>query len=116
MQVRQEEDRLPSGIIVAVIAAVLLLSALGAAFAYFMLRGDEIRLRPSGRFAERDLPPPSEMAHIEQTLFRAEAQGLELQATKRTVLERYGWVDRDQGTVRIPIQRAMELVLEGDPP
>jgi hypothetical protein len=28
------------------------------------------------------------------------------------ILERYGWVDRENGKVRIPIERAMDLVLE----
>lgn len=32
-----------------------------------------------------------------------------LKESNREALETYGWVDRDAGTVRIPIQRAMEL-------
>ena len=32
------------------------------------------------------------------------------QAQRRAQLQRYGWVDREQGIVRIPIRRAMELV------
>lgn len=37
---------------------------------------------------------------------------LELRARKRAVLESYGWVDRDAGIARIPIERAMRLLLE----
>jgi hypothetical protein len=36
----------------------------------------------------------------------------ELQATDRTSLSNYGWVDRAKGIVRLPIDRAMTLLLE----
>jgi hypothetical protein len=35
-----------------------------------------------------------------------------LRATEQAVLDGYGWVDRGQGTVRIPIDRAMTLFAE----
>lgn len=34
-----------------------------------------------------------------------------LRATESHLLESYGWVDRDTGTVRIPIERAIELMV-----
>lgn len=34
----------------------------------------------------------------------------ELHASEQEELNTYGWVDKDKGTVRIPIERAMELV------
>jgi hypothetical protein len=34
----------------------------------------------------------------------------DLRAEERRLLDGYGWVDRVQGTVRIPIARAMELL------
>ena len=36
----------------------------------------------------------------------------ELQAADQAVLTSYGWVDRDAGRVRVPIERAMDLILE----
>ena len=36
-----------------------------------------------------------------------------LKAEKRALLEGYHWVDRDAGTVRIPIDRAMALIATG---
>lgn len=38
-----------------------------------------------------------------------------LRAEERAVLESYDWVDEATGTVRVPIDRAMELLLETDP-
>lgn len=36
----------------------------------------------------------------------------QLRATENAVLTTYGWVDRDNGIVRIPIDRAMDLILQ----
>ncbi|MDX1644193.1 MAG: hypothetical protein R3244_07545 [Thermoanaerobaculia bacterium] len=38
-----------------------------------------------------------------------------LRAEERAVLESYGWVDEAAGTARVPIDRAMELLLEMHP-
>ena len=39
-------------------------------------------------------------------------RGDEARARQRALLDEYGWVDRDAGIARIPIDRAMDLVLE----
>jgi hypothetical protein len=36
----------------------------------------------------------------------------QIRATQRANVEGYGWVDRESGMVRIPVERAMELLLE----
>jgi len=36
----------------------------------------------------------------------------ELQAADRTSLSNYGWIDRPKGVVRLPIDRAMALLVE----
>ena len=36
----------------------------------------------------------------------------ELRAAEEADLNSYGWIDRNKGTVRIPIDRAMQLILE----
>jgi len=35
----------------------------------------------------------------------------ELRARDQKLLDTYGWVDRDEGQVRVPVARAMELLL-----
>jgi hypothetical protein len=37
---------------------------------------------------------------------------IELRAAEDADLNSYGWIDRNAGTVRIPIDRAMQLILE----
>src|SRR5438132_4494267 len=36
----------------------------------------------------------------------------QLRATEDALLNTYGWIDRENGVVHIPIQRAMDLVLQ----
>jgi hypothetical protein len=72
----------------------------------------------STRQAARDLPP----APLAQTrpalppeprLQVAPPQELQqLRAAEEAVLQSYGWVDQAAGVVRLPIERAMELLLE----
>ncbi len=38
-------------------------------------------------------------------------QVAELRAADRELLSTYGWVDRKQGVTRVPIERAMELIV-----
>lgn len=37
---------------------------------------------------------------------------VDLRAAENAILETYGWVDRDAGVVRIPIERALELTAQ----
>ncbi len=61
---------------------------------------------PSPMAAARSLPP-------EPRLQVDPGQDLkQVRAAEETVLKSYGWVDRKAGIVRIPIDRAMELLVE----
>jgi len=63
---------------------------------------------PSFAPAAEHAPPP------EPRLQTAPADDLRnLRAAEQTRLTTYGWVDRKAGVVRIPIERAKELVAEG---
>lgn len=71
------------------------------------------------RFITRTGPPANPMAEFVPTeppvpRLQADALGdLEaLRAREQAQLDAYGWVDRQAGTVRIPIDRAMTLLLE----
>ena len=50
---------------------------------------------------------------VEQDLFSVAVRGQEDTVRRREKLGRYGWVDRDKGIVHLPIDRAMELVVQG---
>lgn len=67
-----------------------------------------------------DAPPPSVAVEVDEQrlppeprLQTAPVQDLaEVRAAEDDILEGYGWVDREAGTVRIPIERAMDLVVK----
>jgi hypothetical protein len=58
---------------------------------------------------QRPEPPP------EPRLQAAPREDLaELRRRQSRILDSYGWSDRGRGFVRVPIERAMELLLEED--
>jgi hypothetical protein len=79
-------------------------------------------LEKKGRAADRNLSPmvAASLARTPPEP-RLEAYPLapraRLRAEEDAVLTSYGWVDKDHGVVRLPIDRAMELLVErGLPP
>lgn len=60
----------------------------------------------SGR-SDSEFRQQSELSHPEQVQIR---KAYERQEKKK--LTTYGWIDREKGIVRIPIERAMELSVE----
>jgi hypothetical protein len=60
--------------------------------------------------ADRGGPPEPRLQNTPLADYR------EFRAREDRVLSSYGWVDKEKGTVRIPIERAMELLVErGEP-
>lgn len=103
----QEHDRVARGSIVkiAILSVVIMAASLVAAW----------ELLETGR--RRDLaehqptrPAPTTIGTVEQTLVLEGRRGTKLRAEQRASLDRWGWVDRDAGVARIPIDRAMDLV------
>ncbi len=68
--------------------------------------------------AQEAAPPPpllqeAELLPPQPRLQRVPAGDLRrMKAVDETVLNSYGWVDKENGVVRIPIDQAMELTLE----
>ncbi len=97
------------GLIVVALVVQVLMWLLFGHFAGRAAREDPPR-PPLGAAAGR-LPPEPRL----QTTPAADLR--KLRAREHEILASYGWVDRAAGTVRIPIDRAMELLLErGLPP
>jgi len=91
------------------IGAMLILLPLMAVFEDLVSSG-EPEERPLAFEADRQAPAPRLQSHPTLDL---EA----LRAEEDEVLGSYAWVDRDHGVVRLPIERAMQLIAErGLPP
>jgi len=107
VQVRHIAIGLGAAIGIAVIMVILAVWLMNAHFA---------ELRPSGAFPERYLGPRHAVARVRQDIFGAKRRGASVTQQQRQDLSSYGWVDEDHGVVRIPIDRAIDLVAAGRRP
>lgn len=59
-------------------------------------------------------PPATPVARFPQPQLQADAAAdlVKVQATEQEKLDTYGWVDRNAGVVRMPIDQAMRLVAQ----
>ncbi|WP_437565182.1 hypothetical protein [Sorangium sp. So ce542] len=118
--VRQEEDLLPWRRILAVACAVVVIFFILGVWSWVLLRGREAELRTAGRSlarAREGFEPRGVVSGVDQRVFQREAVGEEgfgkmLNRRKREELGRFGWADRGRGIVQIPIEDAMNLVVE----
>jgi hypothetical protein len=101
--VLQESDQVPKRRLVALLVAALICGGL-AVLAAARLGHRVVRSRPPGR-------APVQLSGVEQSAVETTARGLSLRSQQRKRLEELGWVDRDAGVARIPIERAIDLQL-----
>jgi hypothetical protein len=80
--------------------------ALGWMFGRFA-RDEQRRDRPPSPVAERPPTPPSPRLEVDPRRVL-----VELREREETLLNTYGWADRTERKIRIPIRRAMDLLLE----
>ncbi len=114
--VRAEEDRVPTLRLAAIGIGALVLFV-GASLTSVWVMDAQIRE------ALPDGPPamPSELGKqkigiVEQQLFENATRWTDERDAQRRKLESYGWVDRKAGVVHIPVDRAMDLVVQGGSP
>lgn len=92
-----------------------------AAFSFVAMFGLSVALK--ARSVARD-PAPGPLPEARQPRPRPRAalqadpakELAELLAKERTVLSSYGWIDREAGVARIPVTRAMDLIVESGLP
>ncbi len=84
--------------------AVLSMAAMGGLFYYLTNREAIADTSRSPLAAERSLPPAPHL----QVSPASDIEQLHADENKR--INTYGWVDKEQGVVRIPVEKAMEIV------
>jgi hypothetical protein len=105
-----EEDRISTGsvLFVGIGSLVVFFLASFAATGYLKVKVGE---RPV-------VPLPAEVGQskiglVEQQMFGLADRGERERTAKLRQLRSWGWIDRDRGIVHMPIERAMELTVEG---
>jgi len=112
-ELHQEEDDVPRWKVVCALAVVAVVSGVLILWARAIVDERFAALRPSGVFPEQWLGPRHMVARVRQDLFTERRPDGTLLAAQRRVLESYGWVDPARGLVRIPIDAAIDLVVQG---
>lgn len=89
-----------------VIATIFFALLSGGLFRVLSLRKDASDPRPPAMARQRE-GPSEPLLQVSPSADLAKYQAAQQQA-----LHRYGWIDRPHGIVRLPIERAMDLLLE----
>jgi hypothetical protein len=93
------------GLSLATLAGLSLL-AMWLLFDYLAARQTRLGVTPPPLFEAQQLPPEPRLQVSPQHDLQA------MLAAQKAILHSYGWVDRQAGIVRIPIERAMRLLTE----
>jgi hypothetical protein len=105
-------EALPRGLVLRLLAATVIISVALCVIAYLLLRLRESALRPTRSFPEKNLPAPHEVSKVLAAPYEVPLPVPALKDRQRTLVDTYGWVDRQKRVVRIPVRRAMELMLQ----
>ncbi len=108
--VQQERDLLSRPLVYAGAFVLALMLVIGAVLTWLIERHAPVHLgsRRAGAVAET----PREINMIDQTLFSAHVPSRGNLADKQRALQSYEWVDRNRRIARIPVARAMELLVK----
>ncbi|HSP79884.1 MAG TPA: hypothetical protein VLQ93_15230 [Myxococcaceae bacterium] len=98
-------------LVVAVGFGTLVVFAFAVVATWAVLQYRERHLNPYGASVPAVLGQP-DINIVNQTPFVRDTRAYQLLESKRARLGTYGWVDRERGLVHIPIERAMERVVE----
>ncbi|HEY1692506.1 MAG TPA: hypothetical protein VGG39_10105 [Polyangiaceae bacterium] len=108
---RQEEDVVASRRLVRIGIGSVVVGALGVVAAAALLVARIGAVSPDMAAGKGPAPAPRAISNVEQTPIWQTKAGEDLRAEQRRRLTGWGWVDRDAGVARIPIDRAMDVVV-----
>lgn len=112
----QEEDRVPHWWTLALMIGTVVIVFISIAWSWWLARRatgglPEAAAIPMQTLRNRATSVPLTVGGVRQTMIADERAGQKLNRRKRIELEQYEWADRQRGLVRIPIERAMDLVI-----
>lgn len=108
----QEPESISRKRVLLVAAATAIIFAIGIAWAAHITRTGLGALSDTGPDPRHVAIGRPEIGIVEQAMYGRAESAQTRRARDRATLDGYGWVDRPHGVIRIPIDRAMELVIE----
>lgn len=110
--VHQEADGIASWTIVRAGFVAVIVGCAGVLVAGLVLVGEVGSLRPSAMNGATAAPFSRTISNVEQTPIGVSRIGLDVKAAQQRRLGEWGWKDRDAGVATIPIERAIDVVVE----
>jgi hypothetical protein len=107
-EVQQAEDVVPTRRLAIIACAAFGIGAACVAISAYL---ESAHLREL-RAGVRSYPAPAPSGTTERTLIETTYRGHDLNRAQLEALDSYGWIDRQNGIARIPIERAIELTVE----
>jgi uncharacterized protein (DUF58 family) len=92
--------------------AILLLAVIAAAVVSFLFLRYAAARRPSPQVASSAPARAREPAPVPRLQVKGSNELREMREAEERVLHSYAWIDGEKGIVRIPVERAMEILAE----
>lgn len=109
----EREQEPVSGVrVIAVLAGALIVFTFFVVGMWMQLQRREKHLSPAGPSQPQALGR-AELNLVNTGLFQLDTRAEDEKSEQRRRLHGYGWVDRDAGVVHIPIEQAIERVVDG---
>ena len=107
----QADEHVASFTLVAVGVTALLIFGAATVWSTRILSGTARTLQPTGPLAPGKDVGKAEIGIVDQTPFETTRGAERYRRRDLEILNSYGWVDREKGTVHIPIDRAIDRFL-----
>jgi hypothetical protein len=111
--VHQEDDVVAGGRLATIGLVALVVGAVGVLVAALVVYEGTGSIQPNASGPRGPQPGPTAIAHVLQTPIWGAELGIERKRRQRQELERLEWVNRPGRMARIPIEAAMDLVVDG---
>ncbi len=108
-----EEDVIPGGKIFLVGLGALVIFFVASVAATLLLNRERARELPDGPAPIPAVAGQHQIGLVEQVQFENQTQVEDAVQAEQKRLGEYGWVDRPHGIIHLPVQRAMELTIQG---
>lgn len=115
VDIEQEDDRPNVRFVLAVGIATMVVFSIGIAWSVMLVRSGVRSVSPEPAPIPRMIGHPT-IGIVEQPMFERNRITIDKRTAEKDRLESYGWANRQEGRIHIPIGEAMKMAAEGRRP